>query len=48
MCPTCIASAGVVVGSALSSGGLTALAMKVLRKKEEDHEGHEVGRRRTR
>ena len=32
MCPACIASAGVVVGSALSTGGLTALVMKVLRK----------------
>jgi hypothetical protein len=34
MCPACIASAGVVVGSAVSTGGLTALVMKVLRKKK--------------
>lgn len=34
MCPACIASAGVVVGSAVSTGGLTALVVKVLRKKK--------------
>ena len=34
MCPACIASAGVVVGSAVSTGGLTALAVKILRKKK--------------
>lgn len=34
MCPACVASAGVVVGSALSTGGLTALVVKVLRKKK--------------
>jgi len=34
MCPACIASAGVVVGSAVSTGGLTALVMKVLRKQK--------------
>jgi hypothetical protein len=34
MCPACIVSAGVVVGSAVSTGGLTALVMKVLRKKK--------------
>ena len=34
MCPACIASAGVVVGSVVSTGGLTALVMKVLRKKK--------------
>jgi hypothetical protein len=34
MCPACIASATVVVGSAISTGGLTALAMKVLRRKK--------------
>ena len=32
MCPACIASAGVVVGSVVSTGGVTALVMKVLRK----------------
>ena len=34
MCPACIASATVVVGSVVSSGGLTALVVKVLRKKK--------------
>lgn len=34
MCPACIASAGVVVGSVVSTGGVTALVMKVLRKKK--------------
>jgi hypothetical protein len=34
MCPACIASAGMVVGSVVSTGGLTALVMKVLRKKK--------------
>ncbi|HLH06851.1 MAG TPA: hypothetical protein VKW78_06425 [Terriglobales bacterium] len=34
MCPACIASAGMAVGGAVSSGGLTALVMKVLRKKK--------------
>ena len=34
MCPACIASAGIVVGSVVSTGGITALVMKVLRKKK--------------
>ncbi len=34
MCPACIASATVVVGSVVSTGGLTALVVKVLRKKK--------------
>ena len=34
MCPACIAGAGLVVGSAISTGGLTALIVKVLRKKK--------------
>jgi len=36
MCPACIASAGVMVGSAVSTGGLTALVVRVLRKKKID------------
>ena len=36
MCPACIASAGVVVGSAVSTGGLTALVVRVLRKKKSE------------
>lgn len=34
MCPACMASAGVVMGSVFSTGGLTALVVKVLRKKK--------------
>jgi hypothetical protein len=34
MCPACVVSAGVVLGSAVSTGGLTALVVKVLRKKK--------------
>jgi hypothetical protein len=34
MCPACLASAGIVLGSVVSTGGLTALVMKVLRKKK--------------
>ena len=36
MCPACIASAGIVVGSVISTGGVTALMMKVLRKKKDE------------
>ena len=34
MCPACVASAGVLVSSVVSTGGLTALVLKVLRKKK--------------
>ena len=34
MCPACLASAGVVVGSVVSTGGLTALVMKFLSPKK--------------
>lgn len=34
MCPACVASAGVLVGSVVSTGGLSALVLKVLRKKK--------------
>jgi hypothetical protein len=34
MCPACVANAGVLVGSVVSTGGLTALVVKVLRKKK--------------
>lgn len=32
MCPGCAAMAAIVVGSMVSTGGLTALAVKVFRK----------------
>ena len=34
MCPACMASAAVVAGSVMSTGGLTALAVKVFRSKK--------------
>lgn len=36
MCPACLASAGIVLGSVVSTGGVTALVMKVLRKKRSE------------
>jgi len=34
MCPVCMASAGLVAGSVVSTGGLTALVVRVLGKKK--------------
>lgn len=34
MCPACVASAGLIVGSVVSTGGVTALVAKILRKKK--------------
>jgi hypothetical protein len=34
MCPACMASAGVVVGGIVSTGGVTALVAKILGKKK--------------
>lgn len=36
MCPVCMASAGMVIGSVVSAGGLTALVVKILRKNKGD------------
>ena len=33
MCPVCLATMGLIVAGAASAGGLTALAVKVSRKK---------------
>jgi hypothetical protein len=33
MCPFCLATVGIVVAGAVSTGGLAALAVKVSRKK---------------
>jgi hypothetical protein len=33
MCPFCLASVGIVVAGAVSTGGLAALAVKISRKK---------------
>jgi hypothetical protein len=38
MCPFCLATVGVVVAGAVSTGGLAALAVKVSRKKNEAEE----------
>jgi len=34
MCPACAASAGVMIGGVLSTGGVTALVARVLGKKK--------------
>ncbi len=36
MCPACFASAALVVGGVISTGGLTAVAVKVFRKKKSE------------
>lgn len=33
MCPACLASAGLIVGSVISTGGFTALIVKFRKKK---------------
>ncbi len=38
MCPFCLATVGLVVAGAVSTGGLAALAVKVSRKKNESEE----------
>ena len=38
MCPFCLASIGLIVASATSAGGLTALAVKLSRKKSNGKE----------
>ena len=34
MCPACVASAGLVVGGVVSTGGVTAFIARLLRKKK--------------
>ena len=38
MCPFCLASMGLIVAGAVSTGGLAALAVKVTRKKKDAKE----------
>jgi hypothetical protein len=38
MCPFCFATVGLVVAGTVSTGGLTALAVKVSRKKNQEAE----------
>jgi uncharacterized protein YoaH (UPF0181 family) len=34
MCPACVASAGLVMGSVISTGGVAALVAKILRRQK--------------
>jgi hypothetical protein len=34
MCPACVASAGLIVGGVVSTGGVTAFITRLLRKKK--------------
>ena len=43
MCPACVAMAGVVLGSTVSAGGLTALVRTVLRKRRDKNDSKEQG-----
>ena len=36
MCPACLASAALLLGSVISIGGLNVLAVKVFRSKKKD------------
>ena len=36
MCPACMANAALMAGSVMSTGGIAALAVKVVRRKRED------------
>jgi hypothetical protein len=38
MCPVCLASVGMIVAGVTSAGGLTALAVKLSRKKSDVRE----------
>jgi len=40
MCPFCLASMGLIVAGATSAGGLTALAVRLSRKKNNAKEIH--------
>lgn len=42
MCPFCLASLGLVVASATSAGGLTALAVKLSQKKNRGQEDRQA------
>jgi hypothetical protein len=39
MCPACIASAAVMAGSVMSTGGIAALAVKIVRGKKAGQQG---------
>ncbi|MGP0018090.1 MAG: hypothetical protein ACLPHP_05945 [Candidatus Sulfotelmatobacter sp.] len=49
MCPACMASAALMAGSVMSTGGIAALAVKVIRGKKSGDEDNskEVTKRRN-
>ena len=38
MCPACVASAAVMVGSVMSTGGIAAIAVRLVRRKKREPE----------
>jgi hypothetical protein len=47
MCPFCLSTIGLVVASAVSTGGLTALAVKLSRKEKNGNESTLNSRERS-
>jgi hypothetical protein len=49
MCPACMASAALMAGSVISTGGIAALAVKVVRWKnnDENHDSKKLTERRN-
>ena len=47
MCPACIASAAVMAGSVMSTGGIAALAVKIVRRKNNGEDISNVTERRN-
>jgi hypothetical protein len=49
MCPACMASAALMAGSVISTGGIAALAVKVVRWKNNDanHDSKKLTERRN-
>lgn len=47
MCPACIASAAVMAGSVMSTGGIAALAVKIVRRKNNGADISNVMERRN-
>ncbi len=48
MCPACMASAALMAGSVMSTGGIAALAVKIVRRKKSeptDNSNHVTERR---
>ena len=47
MCPFCLSTIGLVVAGLVSTGGLTALAVKLSRKEKNGNEGNLNSRERN-